>query len=52
MRAGVPVELQVYPGAFHAFDYDPHASVAARARRDSRAALRRAMNRQVLDLSI
>jgi triacylglycerol lipase len=42
-RAGVPVELHVYPGAFHAFDYDPSASVAAQARRDSRAALARAM---------
>jgi triacylglycerol lipase len=50
MQAGVPVELQVYPGAFHAFDYDPCASVSARARRDSRAALRRALNR-VMDLS-
>jgi triacylglycerol lipase len=43
MRAGVPVELHVYPGGFHAFDYDPSASVAAQARRDSRAALARAM---------
>jgi triacylglycerol lipase len=45
MRAGVPVELQVYPGAFHAFDYDPRASVSARARRDSRDALSRALHR-------
>jgi triacylglycerol lipase len=52
MRAGVPVEVQVYPGAFHAFDYDPCASVSARARRDSREALRRALNPPVLDLSI
>jgi triacylglycerol lipase len=45
MRAGVSVELQVYPGAFHAFDYDPRASVSARARRDSRDALSRALHR-------
>jgi triacylglycerol lipase len=44
MRAGVPVELHVYPGGFHAFDYDPAASVAAQARRDSRAALARALH--------
>ncbi len=43
MRAGVPVELHVYPGGFHAFDYDPSASVAAQARRDSRAALMRTL---------
>ncbi len=43
MRAGVPMELHVYPGGFHAFDYDPSAAVAAQARRDSRAALARAM---------
>jgi triacylglycerol lipase len=43
MRAGVPVEVHVYPGGFHAFDYDPSASLAAQARRDSRAALMRAL---------
>ncbi len=52
MRAGVPVELQVYPGAFHAFDYDPRASVSARARADSRAALRRALRPAAFALSI
>ena len=51
MRAGAPVELQVYPGAFHAFDYDPRAAVSARARRDSRAALRRAMTPTVSEVS-
>jgi triacylglycerol lipase len=52
MRAGVAVELQVYPGAFHGFDYDPRASVSARARGDSRAALGRAMNPVVFESSI
>jgi triacylglycerol lipase len=41
LRAGVPVELHVYPGAFHAFDMMEDATVAAQARRDSRAALAR-----------
>ena len=40
-RQGVPVELHVYPGAYHAFDLDPNAQVAQNARRDSVAALRR-----------
>jgi len=43
-RAGVPVELHVYPGAFHAFDMAPQtARVAQAAVRDSREALRRAL---------
>lgn len=41
MRAGVPVELHVYPGGFHGFDFDPAAEVSVRARRDSMAALSR-----------
>jgi triacylglycerol lipase len=41
-RVGVPVELHVYPGAFHAFDLAP-AAVAEQARRDSREALARSM---------
>ncbi|HTU09937.1 MAG TPA: alpha/beta hydrolase [Allosphingosinicella sp.] len=41
LRAGVPTELHVYPGAFHAFDMMPGAAVAEQARRDSRAALKR-----------
>jgi acetyl esterase/lipase len=40
-RQGVPVELHVYPGAYHAFDLEPNAQVAVSARRDSVAALRR-----------
>lgn len=41
LRSGVPVELHVYPGGFHGFDFDPAADVSARARRDSMAALSR-----------
>ena len=41
MRAGVPVEVHVYPGPFHAFDLHPTAPVACAARRDSLGALRR-----------
>jgi triacylglycerol lipase len=41
MRCGVPVELHVYPGAFHAFDLFPDSVVARNAGRDSLAALRR-----------
>jgi triacylglycerol lipase len=41
LRAGVPTELHVYPGAFHAFDMMEGAVVADQSRRDSRAALAR-----------
>jgi acetyl esterase/lipase len=44
MRAGVPTELHVYAGAFHAFDIAPTAQVAVNARRDSLEALRRALS--------
>ena len=44
-RAGVPVELIVYPGAFHGFKMASTASVAQRAERDNIAALRRAFAR-------
>ena len=40
--AGVPVELQVYPGAYHAFELSAEAGVARRARADRREALARA----------
>jgi triacylglycerol lipase len=43
MRAGVPVELHVYPGGFHAFNVAPDAEVARQARRDSKLALARAL---------
>lgn len=49
MRGGVPVELHVYPGGFHAFDLSPTAEVAGQARRDSLAALRRLKARQAAD---
>ncbi len=42
-RAGVPVELHVYPGAYHGFDILSQSSVSAQANRDSLAALRRAL---------
>lgn len=41
MRAGVPTELHVYPGGFHAFDWAPGVDVSQRAQRDSKAALKR-----------
>jgi acetyl esterase/lipase len=40
-RAGVPVELHVYPGAFHGFDLHSTAGVARTAQRDSWGALAR-----------
>jgi triacylglycerol lipase len=43
-REGVPVELHVYPGAYHAFNIAAGAGVAQAAQRDSLAALRRALN--------
>ena len=43
VRAGVPVEMHVYPGAFHAFQWAPGAQVSRDAARDSREALARAL---------
>ncbi|MEQ1809739.1 MAG: alpha/beta hydrolase fold domain-containing protein [Terricaulis sp.] len=44
-RAGVPVELHVYPGGFHGFDiFGANAPLSQRARQDSREALRRTFN--------
>lgn len=43
VRAGVPVEMHVYPGAFHAFQWSPGARVSRDAARDSREALARAL---------
>ena len=45
IRAGVPVELHVYPGAFHAFDISPTAAVSNQMRKDSFNALARALAR-------
>ncbi len=41
LREGVPTELHVYPGGFHAFDWAPGVDVSMRAQRDSKAALKR-----------
>lgn len=43
IRAGVPVELHVYPGAYHGFDVLAAARVSNDANRDSLEALRRAL---------
>lgn len=43
IRAGVPVEMHVYPGAFHAFQWAPGAQVSRDAARDSREALAKAL---------
>lgn len=49
MRAGVPVELHVYPGGFHGFDLSATAAVASQARRDSLTALQRLMAPRTAD---
>lgn len=43
LRAGVPTELHVYPGGFHAFDVFPGSEIAATAQAARVAALRRAL---------
>ncbi|MCE0742873.1 alpha/beta hydrolase [Acetobacter sicerae] len=43
MQAGVPVELEVFPGAFHAFELDPRAGVTIRSSTRRLDAMRRAM---------
>lgn len=43
-RAGVPVELHVFPGAYHGFDFFVQAPVSLEARRVAVAALRRALH--------
>lgn len=42
-RAGVPVDVVIWPGGFHAFDLSPDAPVAIRANADRQAALARAL---------
>jgi triacylglycerol lipase len=44
MRAGVPTELHVYPGAYHGFRMIPNAQVTQVAQRDQLAALTRAFD--------
>lgn len=44
MRAGVPVELHVYPGCFHGFKIATEAQVTRRAEEDNIAALRKALS--------
>jgi acetyl esterase/lipase len=43
MRAGVPTELHVYPGAYHGFRMVANAQVTQAAQRDQLAALKRAL---------
>ncbi len=43
VRAGVPLELHVYPGAFHGFDMAETARIAVAAKHASRQSLQRAM---------
>ncbi len=43
VRSGVPVELHVYPGAFHAFQWMREAHVSLQAGRDSQNALARSL---------
>jgi len=44
-HAGVPTELHVYPGAYHAFEFNFEADVAKRAEADKRRALARAFGK-------
>lgn len=43
MREGVPTELHVYPGAYHAFNLAPEAHISQAFTRDMLDALRRAL---------
>ena len=43
MRAGVPTELHVYPGAYHGFQISSDAQVTKKANETSMTALRRAL---------
>ena len=44
MRAGVPTELHVYPGAYHGFEIAPQAQVTQAAQRDALNAMARALH--------
>jgi len=43
LRAGVPTEVHVYPGAYHGFENNMHARVVKQAKADATAALRHAL---------
>lgn len=43
LRAGVPTELHIYPGAYHGFDFVANSAVAKASRRDRIAALAKAL---------
>ncbi len=43
IRAGVPTELHVYPGAYHGFEMDPKPQISQTSARNSEAALARAL---------
>jgi len=42
IRAGVPTELHIYPGAFHGYEFAAQASVSIASERERRIALARA----------
>lgn len=44
MRAGVPTELHIYPGAYHGFEIVGDAAVTRKAHHNSVSALRRALH--------
>ena len=44
IEAGVPVELHVYPGAYHGFDVLPDAAPVRQMKRDAVAALRKVLH--------
>jgi triacylglycerol lipase len=46
MRAGVPTELHIYPGAPHGFMFVLDAEVTRAFARDSMAALKRAIGKR------
>jgi triacylglycerol lipase len=45
-RAGVPVELHVYPGAFHGFDLATTTQIVAKSNRNSLESLRKSLHKQ------
>lgn len=47
IEVGVPVELHVYPGAYHGFPIVAESNVAQRFERDCRSAIARALHRTV-----